>query len=787
MEELRISRYRILRPLGSGGMGEVYAAEDERLRRKVAIKLIAADKASDSAARQRFEREAQAASALNHPNICTIFEINDHEGQPFLVMEYLEGQDLGKLSAAGPAELSSLLKWGVELTDALAAAHSHGIVHRDIKPANVFVNNRGNAKILDFGLAKLQEPSNGDTVSKLSTALTRMGSPMGTVAYMSPEQARGEELDARTDLFSLGAVLYELAAGQTPFPGPTPAVVFSSILTANPIPLSQTRTDVPPELERIINKALEKDRQSRYQNAEEMKQDLNRLRRASEQHTHEALPVPPPAVTQKRPGRWLAVALATAAVLIGALTWFLVRSRMTRTETASHRSTIAVLPFQNASQDKSLDYLGVALPDEVITTLSYAPSLSVRPFSLSQQLAAQTTDPRQTGHQLRVGHVITGHFLKQAARLSVAIELTDVAKEEVVWHSSIDAPITDTLALRQALENALQKGLLPALGSSSAELSVTKPKNQQAYELFLRGQGDESDPKSAIAALEKSTAVDPGYAPAWVALGERYYAEADAGAGGRAMFNKAVEAFERAHQLDPQLLSAATYRIGTRLFNGDLDVGFAEIQELARQRPNRAEVHILLAQAFRASGSLAEAARECEITHRLDPEMATDCYVLYIHMGDLPKARQEIAHWPSDFGSFMLGHVLLREKRIDEALPHLQPVPAGETYALARECRPDAPTSKCEETAARSEASFLAIPDADAWYFGASMLAWAGKEKPALRLLDAAAKHNFCTYPSLDRDSMFEHIRTSPRFADARQTAIACHDKFASYSKIRIP
>jgi len=304
-QDLRISRYRILRQLGSGGMGEVYAAEDERLRRKVAIKLIAADKASDSAARQRFEREAQAASALNHPNICTIFEINDHEGQPFLVMEYLEGQDLGKLSAAGPAELSSLLKWGVELTDALAAAHSHGIVHRDIKPANVFVNNRGNAKILDFGLAMLQEPSNGDTVSKLSTALTCMGSPMGTVAYMSPEQARGEELDARTDLFSLGAVLYELAAGQTPFPGPTPAVVFSSILTANPIPLSQTRTDVPPELERIINKALQKDRQARYQSAEEMKQDLNRLR-PRQRTTHPRSPARSPTCRQPKTSRALA-------------------------------------------------------------------------------------------------------------------------------------------------------------------------------------------------------------------------------------------------------------------------------------------------------------------------------------------------------------------------------------------------------------------------------------------------------------------------------------------------
>src|SRR5438445_9463636 len=493
-------------------------------------------------------------------------------------MEYLEGQDLGKLSATGRVELSRLLKWGVELADALAAAHSHGIIHRDIKPANIFVNGRGTAKILDFGLAKMQEPgNNGATVSKLSTALTRMGSPMGTVAYMSPEQARGEELDARTDLFSLGAVLYELAAGQTPFPGSTPAVVFSAILTGTPVPITQLRPDIPAELERIINKALEKDRESRYQTAEELKQELNRLRRASEQNTVEALPVRASPPKQRFLRRALA-AVAVAAVSLAAVSWFLVRSRAPRLGPVARRPTIAVLPFQNASQDKTLDYLSVSLPDEVITTLSYAPSLSVRPFSLSQQAATQATDPRQTGHQLRVGHVITGHFLKQAAQLSVTIELTDVANEEVVWHSSVDAPITDSLALRQALENTLQKGLLAALGSSTAELSVTKPRNQEAYELFLRGQGaDEGDTKSAIAALEKSTSVDPGYAPAWVALGERYYAEADAGAGGRVAFNKAVAALERAHQLDPQLLSASTYRIGTRLFNGDLDVGFAEI------------------------------------------------------------------------------------------------------------------------------------------------------------------------------------------------------------------
>src|SRR6266700_7230838 len=236
MEGLRISHYRILRRLGSGGMGEVYAAEDERLRRDVAIKFISHDKAADDKARQRFEREAQAASALNHPNICTIFEVNEHEGQPFLVMELLDGQDLRQICAAGPVEISSLLKWSVEITDALAAAHARGIVHRDIKPGNVFITSRGDAKVLDFGLAKLLQPENVECSETVRFAATAAGSVMGTVAYMSPEQARGEALDSRTDLFSAGTVLYEMASGKRAFDGATSAVIFNSILTASPTP-----------------------------------------------------------------------------------------------------------------------------------------------------------------------------------------------------------------------------------------------------------------------------------------------------------------------------------------------------------------------------------------------------------------------------------------------------------------------------------------------------------------------------------------------------------------------
>ena len=784
---MRIGRYRILRPLGSGGMGEVYAAEDERLRRKVAIKLIAQSKAGDSQARERFEREAQAASALNHPNICTIFEINDHEGHPFLVMELLEGRDLGKVAATGPAELSDVLKWGVQIADALAAAHAQGIVHRDIKPANIFITDRGYAKVLDFGLAKLQEPGgNHATVSKLSTALTQLGSPMGTVAYMSPEQARGEELDARTDLFSLGAVLYEVTTGKPPFPGPTPAVIFSSILTGKPTPLTEFRSDVPVELERIVNKAMEKEREARYQSGEELKQDLSRLRRASEERP-ESLKFAR-AERRRFPWGWIGAAVCFVVAIVAAFALFFVRLKAPSTEAMSRRPTIAVLPFQNATGEKGLEYLSTALPDEVITTLSYSPSVSVRPFSMSQQFAGPAGDPRQAGRQLRVGHVITGHYLQRAATVSVAIELTDVGKEEVVWHGTIEAPTSDSLALRQQMNSSLQKGLLAALGAAGTELSVTKPKSEEAYELFLRGQGgDEDDANRAIVALEKSTALDPGYAPAWVALGERYYMQADAGPGGRAMFDKAAAAFERAHQLDPELLSAATYRVGMRLFNGDLDVGFAQIQDLARQRPNRAEVHILLAQAFRASGLLDEAARECETTHRLDPDLVTDCHVLYIHKGDLAKAHQEIARWPGDFASFMLGHVLLREKKVPEALEHLKVVPAGELYQLVQACWPDSQKAACAEQAGKSEASLLAIPDADAWYFGAGVMAFVGHEDAAIRLLEADAKHNFCTYPSVDLDPIFGSMRASTAFAAARKEAMACRARFAKYATIQIP
>ena len=789
MEGLRISHYRVLRRLGSGGMGEVYAAEDERLRREVAIKFISHDKAANESVRQRFEREARAASALNHPNICTIFEVNEYKGQPFLVMELLDGQDLRQVCAAGPAEISSLLKWSVEITDALAAAHARGIVHRDIKPGNLFITSRGDAKVLDFGLAKRRQPENAKCSETVSFAATAAGSVMGTIAYMSPEQARGEALDLRTDLFSMGTVLYEMASGKRAFGGPTSAVIFNSILTTSPTPLSQIRGDVPRELEDIIDKSLQKDRRARYQSAAEMKADLKRLQRGLESNTLE--PTLSRGIARKKLSTLRIGVALTLVILLGGLGWLLKRPKRQSPQLLSHRITVAVLPFQNISADNNLEYLSTALPDEVITTLSYAPTLSVRPFSMSQRFTAPNSDPHQAGQQLKVSQVVTGHFLPRVDHIGVTLEAMDVAKDEVTWRGSVDVDGKDMLALRKEMTALMQKGLLPSLGVSNVELSVTKPKSQDAYELYLHSQDSVywsmKRNQDAIALLERSVLLDPGYAPAWLALGLHYSDEADFGSGGEHMHNKTIAALERASHLDPGLLPASIELIQREAFYGNLSGSFVRVREVARRWPRRAEVHLAFSGVLRAAGALEQAARECEATHQLDPELPTDpCYVLYIHIGDLAKARQEIERSSGEFSVMMLGQVLVREGKVEEALPKLKMIPGGKNFELLRDCWPDPSISKCVQTARESEADFRVIPFTDAWYFGAAMQAFLGKKDAALRLLRAASEHDLCIFPSVDRDPLFDKIRDSSEFKAVRKAGMECQKKFVPYARMQI-
>jgi len=492
-----------------------------------------------------------------------------------------------------------------------------------------------------------------------------------------------------------------------------------------------------------------------------------------------------------RTRRWLIPGIVGLMMVAGVVGWFLTRPSAKARARLSRRTTLAVLPFRNLTNDPSLDYLSTALPDEIITTLGHAPSLSLRPFSMSQWFTGNSSDPLQAGQQLRVTNVITGHFLRRADRLGVTLEGMDVSTAEVIWRASVEVAMKDLLGMRQQVNSVLEKELLPVLGVPNVELSVTKPQDEEAYQLYLRSQGgsywNTASNKDGIALLERSIALDAGYAPAWLALGEHYYVEATIVAGSEEPYKKGMSAFEKARQLDHHLLKASTELIADRLFyGGDLGVAFSQIQQLAQEQPRRPEVHLLLAEAFRVAGALDQAARECDITHQLDPEFWTDCFVLYVHTGNFTKAREEIEHTPGNFSSFMLGQVLLREGKVEEALPKLKLLSAGQPYELIHNCWPDSSSRACDEIANKLASSSRSIPDADAWYFGAAMFAFLGKKDIAVRLLDADSKHSFCIYPSVDRDPLFDKIRESDEFKAARQAGIDCQQKFAPYAKLQI-
>jgi len=440
-----ISHYRILERLGGGGMGVVYRAEDTKLGRGVALKFLPEELAQDSAALERFQREARSASALNHPNICTIYDIDaavpsdDSSSSAagatlhFIAMELLEGATLKHRIGGHPFAGDQVVELAIQISDALEAAHSKGIIHRDIKPANIFITNRGQPKILDFGLAKLisakQDAREG--VSALQTeapeSLTGPGMTVGTIAYMSPEQARGQELDARTDLFSFGTVLYETATGKEPFSGNTSAVLFEALLSKSPLSAIRLNPEIPVELERIINKAMEKDREVRYQTASDMRADLRRLKRELDS-TRSATG----AVHELTPTRskW------SRLILVGVLLVILAAVGIAVYRRAGHGQAIhslAVLPFINANADPKNEYLSEGVTESIINNLSQLSQLQVMARGTVFSYKGKEVDPRKVGHDLKVDAVVTGSITQQGDNLIVQADLVNVANGVQLW------------------------------------------------------------------------------------------------------------------------------------------------------------------------------------------------------------------------------------------------------------------------------------------------------------------------------------------------------------------
>jgi eukaryotic-like serine/threonine-protein kinase len=489
-----ISHYRIVEKLGGGGMGVVYKAEDLKLGRFVALKFLPDDVAQDPQALSRFRREAKAASALNHANICTIHELDEVDGRIFIAMELLEGQTLKQLIVGKALPIETVLDLGIQIADALDAAHAKGIIHRDIKPANIFVTVREQAKILDFGLAKveaeLRAAGSGSTptLEVMEDNLTSPGTMLGTVAYMSPEQVRGKELDSRTDLFSSGAMLYEMCTGTLPFRGETSALIFNAILERAPVPPVRINPEIPTKLEEIINKALEKDREVRCQSAAEMRADLKRLKRDTETGKEIAEPAESVTATHARRRLWGAIASAVTVVLFGfgLLAW---RSLRSGSSSAPRIRSIAVLPFTNASTDPEIDYLGEGLSEEITNSLSRLPDLRVMARSTLSHYRSRENDPQGVGRDLRVDTVLTGRVIEHGKQLDVETELVDVATGAQLWGKRYTHTTQDASLLQGAITRDIASEIRPQLsGSERDSLAKVGTKDADAYQFYLKGR-----------------------------------------------------------------------------------------------------------------------------------------------------------------------------------------------------------------------------------------------------------------------------------------------------------
>jgi eukaryotic-like serine/threonine-protein kinase len=782
-----ISHFRVIEKLGAGGMGVVYKAVDLRLDRPVALKFLPDDMLQDSQALERFRREARATSALNHPGICTIYDIGEQGGRSFIAMEFIDGETLRSHIHGKALPLDKVLRLGIQIADALDAAHTEGIIHRDIKPANIFVTKRGQAKVLDFGLAKLVPKgitnASADFGGEAADSPSIVGIISGTPSYMSPEQVRGDNLDQRTDIFSLGLVLYEMATGSQAFGGVTGGKIIEAVLTRSPVPARNINPDIPPKLEEIMNKALHKDREQRYQHAADLRADLQQLQRDTDSGTVSG---------------WSTAERDTESALISTTNnphpTGKQRTRDSTSQTGALRpqrvskiiDSLAVLPFENASRDPEHEYLSDGIAGSLINILATVPKLRVIAQSTVFRYKGRPIDPQAVGRELNVRAVLTGRIMQSGGSLRIAIELVDVASGSQLWSAQYDRKPGDIFAIQDEISNEMSEKLrLKLTRTEKKRLTKHQTDDAEAYRLYLKGRHHwnrwtEDGFYKAIEYFQQAVDKDPGYALAYTGLADSYVLLGwNSYLPPKDAFPKGKMAAMRALQLDPDLGEAHTPLAGVLwLHDWQWQEAEREFERSLALNPAHPTASHWYAEYLMTMGRHEAAIARIKNSQDLDPlsliisvAIGRDFYMARRYDDALQQLRRTVELDPNYPVTYWVLGLLLRQMgRYELAIAE------GEKGVKLSGGSPllNAALAQTFATAGRKEKAIQILDDLTnlskqkyvAPYFFAGIHVGLGEDDRAIEYLEKSYEEHSHWLIYLHLDPSMDRLRSNPRFQD---------------------